>query len=241
MNVNSKQTVPRSATLMNDGSLEELAKSVEESIKHMQRYEIAVQYRNLTFWNEMPELTIQTVGSVLTGASGEKKRVNVINDLTGRILPKRMTLVMGPPGSGKYSINAPCIVIYLLIQFPGTGKSSFLKALAGQLAVGSGHLEGEILYNGAPIDSGKYLVSKIAAYSDEKEQHAGPLTVRETLEFAWKMTTAGHHSYGLAKDAESAAILDQDDEHMVQVNNCFQSSNHACNTNHSHSLSLCCR
>ncbi len=101
MNVTTKQTVPRTATIMNDGSLEELAKSVEESIRHMQRYEIAVQYRNLTFWNEMPELTIQTVGSVLTGASGEKKRVNVLNDLTGRILPKRMTLVMGPPGSGE--------------------------------------------------------------------------------------------------------------------------------------------
>jgi len=85
------------------------------------------------------------------------------------------------------------------------------------LTIGSAKLEGEILYNGDPIDSGKYLVSKLAAYADEKEQHAGPLTVRETLEFAWKMTTAGHHSYGLAKDAESAAFMNQDDKHLVQV------------------------
>lgn len=105
MNVTTKQTIPRSASLMNDGSLEELAKSVEESIRHMQRYEIAVQYRNLTFWNEIPELTIQTVGTVLTGATGKKKRVNILNDVTGRILPKRMTLVMGPPGSGKYCVD----------------------------------------------------------------------------------------------------------------------------------------
>ena len=107
--------------------------------------------------------------------------------------------------------------VSLYTYFSFVGKSSFLKALAGQLSVGAAHLEGEILYNGDAIDSGKYLVNKIAAYSDEREQHAGPLTVRETLEFAWKMTTAGHHSYGLAKDAESAAALDQDDEHMVQV------------------------
>ena len=98
-----------------------------------------------------------------------------------------------------------------------TGKTTFLKALAGQLTVGSAHLEGEVLYNGDPIDCGKYLVGKLATYSDEKEQHSPVLTVRETLEFAWKMTTGGHHSYAVAKDKESAEVLDQDDEHSVMV------------------------
>ena len=64
------------------------------------------------------------------------------------------------------------------------GKSTFLKALTGHLSVGSAHLEGEILYNGDSVDSGKYLVGKIANYVDEKEIHAATLTVRETLEFA---------------------------------------------------------
>jgi len=83
--------------------------------------------------------------------------------------------------------------------------------------VGSAHLEGEILYNGDPIDCGKYLVGKLATYSDEKELHSAILTVRETLEFAWKMTTGGHHSYNIAKDKESAAVLDEDDDHLVKV------------------------
>ena len=92
-----------------------------------------------------------------------------------------------------------------------------MKALAGQLNVGTGHLDGEILYNGDPIDCGKYLVGKVSTYVDEKEQHAGTLTVRETMEFAWKMTTGGHHSYGVAKDAASAEIMDKDDKANVKV------------------------
>jgi len=98
-----------------------------------------------------------------------------------------------------------------------TGKTTFLKALAGQLIVGSAHLDGEILYNGDSIDSGKYLVGKLATYSEEKEQHAATLTVRETLEFSWKITTGGHHSYGTAADDKSAEVLDRDDDHLVKV------------------------
>jgi len=97
------------------------------------------------------------------------------------------------------------------------GKTTLLKALAGQLPKNSAHLEGEILYNGDPVDSGKYLMGKVASYTDEKELHAGTLTVRETMEFAWDMTTGGHHSYGIAQDAKTAEILDRDDAHKVKV------------------------
>jgi hypothetical protein len=37
------------------------------------------------------------------------------------------------------------------------------------------------------------------------------------MEFAWKMTTGGHHSYAIAKDALSAAILDKADNELVLV------------------------
>lgn len=97
------------------------------------------------------------------------------------------------------------------------GKTTLLKALAGQLNTSSGHLEGDILYNGDSIDCGKYLVGKVATYVDEKEQHAGTLTVRETLEFAWKMTTGGHHGYSVAKDADAAEIMNKDDAVNLKV------------------------
>eukprot|EP01034_Spumella_vulgaris_P026304 gene26304-32868_t len=139
--------------LMENGSLDALTKAENRTAEHAHRYEIHVQYRNLTFWNMMPKKRLPSVGmsflSMIVG-SGKKNRVNIINNLTGRILPKRMTLVMGPPGCG---------------------KTTFLKALAGQLTIGKAHLEGDILYNGDPISSGKYLIGKVAAYADEKDQH----------------------------------------------------------------------
>lgn len=67
------------------------------------------------------------------------------------------------------------------------------------------------------MDSGKYLVGKITNYVDEKEIHAATITVKETLEFAWRMTSGGHHSYGTAKDTASAALLDAGDANMVKV------------------------
>ncbi len=97
------------------------------------------------------------------------------------------------------------------------GKTTFLKALAGQLTVGKANLAGDILYNGDSVNSGKYLIGKVATYADEKDQHAPTFTVKETLEFAWKMTTGGHHSYGVAKDAASAAFLDKNDKELVLV------------------------
>jgi ABC-type multidrug transport system ATPase subunit len=83
--------------------------------------------------------------------------------------------------------------------------------------VGSAHLDGEILYNGDSTDCGKYLIGKVASYVDEKDQHAATLTVDETLDFAWMMTTCGHHSYSVAKDEKSAEILDRDDKTKSKV------------------------
>jgi hypothetical protein len=91
--------------VMSDGSLDALTRSIELTSDHVHHFEIQVQYRGLTFWNSVPDKTIETVGSAflsLFGVGGKTHRVNIINDLTGRILPKRMTLVMGPPGSGEF-------------------------------------------------------------------------------------------------------------------------------------------
>jgi ABC-type multidrug transport system ATPase subunit len=67
------------------------------------------------------------------------------------------------------------------------------------------------------VDSGKYLVGKITSYVDERDHHAPTLTVRETLEFAWRCTTGGHHSYNVARDSTSAEVLDRADLNLVKV------------------------
>lgn len=88
---------------MPDGSLQSLTKSITSIAGHNNMHEIYVQFRNLSFWNMVPDRKIPTVGSTVKGiflGSGPKRRVNVLKDLTGRILPKTMTLLMGPPGCG---------------------------------------------------------------------------------------------------------------------------------------------
>ena len=84
-----------------------------------------------------------------------------------------MTLVMGPPGCG---------------------KSTFLKALAGHLSTHKDlQLDGQLTFNGDDIKSNKFIQSKVVDYCDEADTHIAVLTVKETLEFAWRATTGGSH------------------------------------------------
>ena len=90
--------------LMKDGSLATLEKTVDRAKQHQHLYDINVQYKNLTFWNNVPNKTIPTVGSTLKSmvcGNGPTHRVDIVKNLTGRIMPKTMTLLMGPPGCGK--------------------------------------------------------------------------------------------------------------------------------------------
>ncbi|CAM9211888.1 unnamed protein product [Ectocarpus fasciculatus] len=163
--------------------------------------EVEVQYRDLSFWGMVPKTTIPTVGSTfkhMIFGSGPKHRTDILKGLTGRIRPGKMTLLMGPPGCG---------------------KSSLLKALAGQLAVGNKTLDGDLTYNGVKSSDGKFVLPKLTDYIDEKDQHAATLTVLETLEFAWRMSSNSKHSYSFAKDAEAAAIMDKDNEKLTKVSN----------------------
>lgn len=162
----------------------------------------------------VPKTKIPTVGStirdILLFGQGPKQRVDILKNLTGRIATRKMTLLMGPPGCG---------------------KSSLLKALAGQLHIGCNKFEGALTYNGDSPDSGRFKLPKIVDYIDEKDQHAPTLyvipllssyqvsfrTVWETLEFAWLVSSNGHHSYGVASDEASAQELDKEDPIRAKV------------------------
>lgn len=171
--------------------------AVVAKLAHVDEYE--VQYRNVSFWGMVPKTYIPTVGSTLRQmfmGSGPKHRTDILKDLTGRIRAGKMTLVTGPPGCG---------------------KSSLLKALSGQLTRGGKTLDGDLLYNGVKASEGKFILPKITDYADERDQHAPTLTVRETIEFAWRVTSNSKHSYGFAKDAEAAEILDTDNESLKKV------------------------
>jgi hypothetical protein len=65
--------------------------------------------------------------------------------------------------------------------------------------------------------SGNFLLPKLVDYVEQGDTHAATLTVKETIEFAWKSTTGGHHSYGVAMNEESAAFVNEDDADLIKV------------------------
>jgi hypothetical protein len=91
--------------------------------------DVDVQFRDLSFWGQplslslhpspsphlptrvtslfvgiVPKTRIPTVGSTIRDlflfGRRPKQRIDILKNLTGRIAPKKMTLVMGPPGCG---------------------------------------------------------------------------------------------------------------------------------------------
>jgi hypothetical protein len=202
--------------LMKDGSIAALHKVLDKVKDFHDTLEVHVQFKNLSYFCMAPEAQIPTVGSTLKKmimGSGPKQRIDILKDLTGRILQGKMTLIMGPPGCGMYltehiySMHSLALLLIFQFHIVSLGKSSLLKALSGKLNTGSTKLDGTITYNGDSVTSGKFLLPKIADYVDEKEQHAATLTVQETMEFAWAATSNNRHSYGVTRTPEGEAAL----------------------------------
>jgi ABC-type multidrug transport system ATPase subunit len=106
----------------------------------------------------------------------------------------------------------------LILGPPGSGKSLLLKALCGRVRTsGKCTFEGIVTYNGETESTGKFLLPKFLDYIEQKDSHASTLTVAETMEFAWRSTTGGHHSYGIKKNEEAGNLLDEGDEILRKV------------------------
>ncbi|KAI3455373.1 hypothetical protein Pfo_012036 [Paulownia fortunei] len=90
----------------------------------------------------------------------KKKHISILQDVSGIIRPCRMTLLLGPPSSG---------------------KTTLLLALAGKLDT-SLKFSGSVTYNGHAMN--EFVPQTTAAYISQHDVHIGELTVRETLEFS---------------------------------------------------------
>ncbi|XP_076908739.1 ABC transporter G family member 32-like [Bidens hawaiensis] len=91
---------------------------------------------------------------------GRRTKLSILNDVSGIIRPSRLTLLLGPPSSG---------------------KTTLLLALAGRL----GHelkLSGKITYNGCELN--EFVPQRTCAYVSQQDCHMAEMTVRETLQFA---------------------------------------------------------
>ncbi|KAK4275216.1 hypothetical protein QN277_018340 [Acacia crassicarpa] len=111
-----------------------------------------------TLWNTLKD-TIFDI-TKLSALKSQKSKMSIISDCNGVIKPGRMTLLLGPPASG---------------------KSTLLMALAGKLS-GSLKVNGEVSYNGHMLE--EFVPQKSAAYVSQHDLHVAEMTVRETLDFS---------------------------------------------------------
>ncbi|GLJ26511.1 hypothetical protein SUGI_0512680 [Cryptomeria japonica] len=98
---------------------------------------------------------------------GNKTTMTILHDVSGVVKPGRLTLLLGPPASG---------------------KSTLLLALAGRLDK-SLRVTGSVKYNGHSMD--EFVPERTSAYISQHDLHTGELTVRETLDFGARFQGVG--------------------------------------------------
>ncbi|GMI82035.1 pleiotropic drug resistance 12, ATP-binding cassette G40, PLEIOTROPIC DRUG RESISTANCE 12 [Hibiscus trionum] len=120
--------------------------------------------------------------------SSRKKHVHILRDVSGIIRPCRMTLLLGPPSSG---------------------KTTLLLALAGKLDRDL-KISGSVTYNGHEMND--FVAQRTAAYIGQNDVHTPELTVRETIAFSARCQGVGPRYEMLAELArrEKAANIKPD-------------------------------
>ncbi|XP_024972594.1 pleiotropic drug resistance protein 1-like isoform X2 [Cynara cardunculus var. scolymus] len=104
-----------------------------------------------------------------------KRHITILDDVSGVIKPSRMTLLLGPPSSG---------------------KTTLLLALAGKLAKEL-KSTGKVTYNGHELH--EFVPERTSAYISQNDVHIGEMTVRETLAFSARCQGVGSRYEMLAE------------------------------------------
>ncbi|EXB94131.1 Pleiotropic drug resistance protein 1 [Morus notabilis] len=127
-----------------------------------------------------------------------KVPLQILQDVSGIIRPQRLTLLLGPPSSG---------------------KSTLLKALAGRLDKDL-KFGGRITYNGHGME--EFVPQKTSAYVSQYDLHIGEMTVRETLAFSARCQGVGPHYEMLAELSrrEKAANIKPDPDLDIYMKEC---------------------
>ncbi|KAF8400729.1 hypothetical protein HHK36_014029 [Tetracentron sinense] len=98
---------------------------------------------------------------------GKRQKLSILDDISGIIRPSRLTLLLGPPSSG---------------------KTTLLLALAGRLGPDL-QMSGKITYNGHGLH--EFIPQRTSAYVSQQDWHVAEMTVRETLEFSGRCQGVG--------------------------------------------------
>ena len=104
------------------GTIEEIEGLLDKYQDYVRPIDILIEYHNLTmstYINENAE--VNSVGSILKSVlyfwqTQEPTKIDILSELTGRILPGKMTLLLGPPGSGKTG-KSICMYTCIFAQY----------------------------------------------------------------------------------------------------------------------------
>ncbi|XVF05221.1 hypothetical protein REPUB_Repub05bG0153200 [Reevesia pubescens] len=141
---------------------------------------IEVRFQNLSVEGDafvgtraLPTLinsTLNAMEAILgyVGLSPSKKRVvKILQGVSGVLKPSRMTLLLGPPASG---------------------KTTLLQTLAGKPKDGL-RIAGKVTYCGHEFS--EFIPQRTSAYISQHDLHNGEMTVRETLDFSGRCLGVG--------------------------------------------------
>ncbi|KAK9920066.1 hypothetical protein M0R45_028629 [Rubus argutus] len=141
-----------------------------------------------TLWNSVKSSL--SLFTKLPGSKTREAKISIINDFCGTIKPGRLTLLLGPPGCG---------------------KTSFLKALSGNLEK-SLKISGEVTYNGHKLE--EFVPQKTSAYISQFDLHIPEMTVREILDFSARCQGIGSRAdimLEVSKREKEAGIIPHPD------------------------------
>ncbi|KAL6326644.1 hypothetical protein AAG906_009770 [Vitis piasezkii] len=110
---------------------------------------------------------IEGILGLIRLSSSKKRAVEILKDVSGIVKPSRMTLLLGPPASG---------------------KTTLLQALAGKMDKDL-RMEGKITYCGHELS--EFVPQRTCAYISQHDLHHGEMTVRETLDFSGRCLGVG--------------------------------------------------
>lgn len=163
------------------------------------RWPVSIEFSNVQFLGKASskDLKVSTVGTAICDAirvcrNSKCNEYSILDNISGKLHSGTSTLLLGAPGSG---------------------KSSFLKLLAGRLRPSHGaRLIGKVTYNGHVQDT--LEMKRVATYVSQVDSHMPLQTVRKIFEFA-SQTVGSSKAFSGKKGTKpcrsvSAEQVDQD-------------------------------